>query len=141
VAFGTWERVWCEYRNLVHTVYREVRHLGTPDDPDARYRVAARYWLAARQCRQHRHTLQSTVPFRHATGSRTDDVMRCYEALTGLTPEDLVVIFRAPGWDAQYGGENWAHMVEVLLDLKGEIDRGVVDAAWQICEEVRRLHH
>jgi hypothetical protein len=141
VTFGTWERVWCDYRNLVHTVYREVRHLGTPIDPDARCQVAEHYWPAARQCRQHRRTLQSTVPFRRATGSRTDDMLHGYKAFTGLTPEDLVVIFRGPGWQAQYGGERWAHITEVLVRLKREIDQGVVDAAWQIHEEVHRLHH
>jgi hypothetical protein len=69
MTFGTWERVWCYYRNLVHTVYREARHIGTPDDREVRCQVAERYWPAARQCRRNRYTLKSSVLFRQKTSS------------------------------------------------------------------------
>jgi hypothetical protein len=136
-GIGNWEQVWCYYRNLVHTVYREVRHIGEPGDKKAKYQVPDQYLPAARQCRKHRQTLQSSVPFRNAKGVKTDDVVRCYEALTDLSLEDLLVIFSAPGWRPSYGGEKWAKITEVLLHLKREIDSGALEAALAICEEVR----
>jgi hypothetical protein len=27
---------WCTFRNLLHAVYREARHVGPPGDPDAK---------------------------------------------------------------------------------------------------------
>lgn len=141
MTFSNWERVWCYYQNLVHTVYREVRHIGEPGDKEAKYQVPDQYLLAAQQCQQHRQTLKSSVPFRNAKGVKTDDVIYCYETLTGLTLEDLLVIFSAPGWMTSYGGEKWAKITEVLLHLKREIDRGALEATLEICKEVRQVRH
>lgn len=141
MSFGSWERVWCYYRNVVHAVYREARHIGGPGDYEAKCQVADRYLPAAQKCRKNRLTLKSSVPFRKVTGSKTDDVIGCYETLTGLNPEELVEIFRLPKWTPKYDGEKWAKITEVLLGLKQAIDDGELEAAVQICEKVRELRH
>ena len=53
-------RVWCVFRNLVHAVYREVRHLGPHGDPEARVTVSVGPLLShAKRCRQARVELKS----------------------------------------------------------------------------------
>ena len=136
-----WERVWCYYRNLVHFVYREVRHIGEPGDPESKCQVKDQYLSAAKKCCKNRHTLNSSVPFLKVTELQTDKVIRCYQELTGLIPEDLVKIFRHLEWKPSYGGEKWAKITEVLIDLKTEIDRSNLETALQICEKVRHLRH
>jgi hypothetical protein len=137
-----WERVWCYYRNLVHSAYREIRHIGEPGDPEAKCQVNDQYLFAGKRCLKNRHTLKSSVPFRNITMLQTDEVIRCYQELTGLEPKDLLKIFRDLKWNlSSYGGEKWAKITEVLIRLKREIDRSKLETALQICEEVRHLRH
>jgi hypothetical protein len=135
------ERAWCYYRNLVHAVYREARHVGPPGDPDARITVSADYQSAARKCRLNRSRLKSSVPFREVRTRTTDAVIGAYQALTDLAPADLVAIFNLPGWRPSYGGKKWAAITQVLIRLKQEIDEGALDAACQTCEDILDLQH
>ena len=116
MTFGNWEQVWCYYRNLVHTVYHEIRHSGEPGDKEAKYQVPEQYLPAAQQCWKHRQTLKSSVPFRNAKGVKTDNVIRCYAALTGLTLMELLAIFSTPGRTPCSGGERWAKITDEAGD-------------------------
>ncbi len=141
IEFKEWERVWCYYRNLVHSVYREARHIGKPGDNEAKCQVKGKYLFEAKKIHDNRHNLKSMVPFRKTTELQTDKVIMCYQELTGLQPEDLVKIFRYMNWKPGYGGEKWANITEVLIRLKQEIDCSNIETALQICEEVRHLRH
>src|SRR5262249_759368 len=102
-----WEQVWCYYRNLVHTVYREIRHIGESGDKEAKYQVPNHYLPAAQQCRKHRQTLKLSVLFHNAKGVKTDDVIHCYEALRGSLKLDYPslcgMLQITPGWRYLYG--------------------------------------
>jgi hypothetical protein len=132
-----WERVWCYYRNLVHTVYREVRHIGESGDHEAKCQIEGQYLAAAKRIRKNRSKLKSTVPFLKIAELQTDNVIGCYQGLTGLMPDDLVKIFRNMDWRPAYGGEKWAKIAELMIRLKGEIDCNNLENALQICEEVQ----
>jgi hypothetical protein len=135
------ERVWRYYRNLVHAVYREARHVGPPGDADARVIVSATYQSAAHKCRINRSRLKSSVPFREVKTPTTDAVISAYQALTDLAPADLVVVFNLPGWRRSFGGKKWAAITQVLIRLKQEIDQAALDAACETCEDILNLQH
>jgi hypothetical protein len=136
-----WERVWCYYRNLVHSVYREIRHIGEPGDQKANCIVEGKYLSATKKIPNNRHVLKSSVPFREIAELQTDKVISCYQGLSGLTVEDVVEIFRNMEWNPGYGGEKWAKITEVLISSKREIDSNNLKTALQVCEEVRHLCH
>jgi hypothetical protein len=136
-----WERVWCYYRNLVHSMYREVRHIGEPGDYEAKCQIKGQYLAAAKKIRKNRYKLKSTVPLRKIAELQTDKVISCYEVLTGLVPEDLAEIFRNMDWKLSYGGEKWAKIAELIIRLKREIDFKNLENALGICEEVREIRH
>ena len=136
-----WERAWCYYCNLVHSVYREARHIGMAGDPKAKFIVSDSYLQAAQKCFKNRCQLKSSVPFRHVAAPGTDSIIQVYQALTDLSPADLVTIFSTPGWVPSYGGQKWARITQVLLRLKQQIDEGALDEADQTCEDIRRLEH
>jgi hypothetical protein len=138
---ATWGQIWCYYRNLVHTTYREIRHIGAESDNYAKCHISSKYLEAAGKCRNNRDLLKSTIPFRKVTGTRTDEVIDCYRSLTGLALNDLVDIFRTQKWASGYGGEKWAAIAEVAIQLKSEIDRQSLEGARTIVERVNDLHH
>jgi hypothetical protein len=136
------KRVFCYFRNLVHTVYREARHVGPPGDSEAKLEVATgRYTEAARKCRAARQRLKGTELFKMMATASTRDILKQYVAVTGLEVPDLVVLFRQPGWKANYGGPRWAVIAETLLRLQTALDAGNLDAALSVCDEVDQLHH
>ncbi len=136
------DRTFCYFRNLVHTVYREARHIGPEGDPEAKLEVATgRYADAAKKCRAARQRLKGTRLFKATTTSRTVDIVKRYVDLTGLEIQDLVVLFRQPGWKPGYGGPRWAVIAETLLRLQVTLDAWDLDAALVVCDEVDQLHH
>lgn len=141
VTFANWQRAWCYFCNIIHAVYREIRHVGPPGDREARCQIPDRYLAAARKCQRNRHALKSSVPFRGAAQATTSDVSQRYEQLTDLALGDLVDIFRNGTWQKSYGGDKWAAIAEVLIRLKSEIDSCGLEAALTTCETVRDLQH
>jgi hypothetical protein len=93
-------RTRCVFRNLVHTVYREARHLGPAGDPTACLTVTSGPLLAgAEQCRKFRARLKSTELFKRTAGAKTTaGVLKQYQELTGLSLSDVIVVFKLPGW-------------------------------------------
>lgn len=56
------QRAWCYFRNLVHTVYREARHVGPPEDTEAKLHVTGPVFaLAARRCSKNRALRQQAL--------------------------------------------------------------------------------
>ena len=138
---ATWDQIWCYYCNLVHAIYREIRHIGDKNDSEAKCHVSQKYLTAARMCQKNRKILKSTVPFKNVNSKITDDVIDCYRTLTGLAPSDLVDIFRSQSWVTSYGGEKWAVIAEVLMQLKKEIDHQELEAAQETISRVKGLRH
>ena len=100
-------RTWCIFRNLVHAVYREARHLGPHDDTEARIKVGAgRFLGAARLCRKHRSELKPRLLHELTEqAGKPAEALRPYQDRTGLSIEDLIEVFSLPGWRPKFGGD------------------------------------
>lgn len=137
------ERAWCYFRHLVHTVYREARHLGPPDDHQARLRVTEQRLLAvARRCARQRQRLEGTILFKQGASAKTvDEVLRLYHQETGLTLQELVLLFERSGWVPKYGGPKWATITRTTMELERALRAGDIDSALAVCSRVGELSH
>jgi hypothetical protein len=136
-------RAWCVLRNLVHTVYREVRHLGPKGDTKARVTVPSGPLLAsAKRCRRARAELKSSHLHRLTAHANTvADVLRPYQEKTGLSVNDLICIFKLPTWQPKYGGPKWAAITETLKELIFALELGDSVRASAIADRVSLLRH
>jgi hypothetical protein len=137
------ELALCTFRNLAQASYREARHIGPPGDRDAKLGVAGSPYLAqARKCQRWRARLQGLGQYEASLGATSSaEVLDPYQRLTGLEPEDLVVLFRSEGWRRGYGGEKWAVIAEKMIELRGAIDAGDQQTALETCAEAETLRH
>jgi len=112
-------REWCVFRNLVHAVYREARHLGPLGDYQARVTVSKGSLLTcANRCRQERLDLKSAKLYRLTEkATNTNEVLGPYQEKTGLTLDDLILLFKLPNWRQSYGGPKWVTIAETLGEL------------------------
>ncbi len=138
-----WEYVWCYFRNLTHTIYREIRHIGPPMDYAAKCLIDEDdpYFDAARKCQKNRRRLKSSVPFQAVTINDTDAIIAAYQELSGLTPEEVLDIFMNYRWQSSYGGSKWGDITMQFLALKEAIDAGDLEKALAVCERIRHLSH
>jgi hypothetical protein len=137
-------RAWCYLRNLVHTVYREARHVGPPGDSGAKLRLSADHPLAAAgsRCSKSRALLKGTSLFKQTTVAKSvDDVLRPYRDTTTLELADLALLFGEPGWAADYGRPKWAAIVRATAELVEALNTGKLDAALRVCARVQRIDH
>lgn len=74
--------VKCYFRNLVHTVYREARHIGPVGDPEAKLKVVdGPYAQAAKKCRDARQLLKGVGLFKTTESAKTaTEALRPYMA-------------------------------------------------------------
>lgn len=136
-------REWCVLRNLVHTVYREARHLGPRGDPVAKVTVSGAPLLTkAEKCRATREELKSRHLFEHTAHAKsTADVFRPYQERTGLSVDDVIFLFKLPYWKSGYGGPPWARIAETLKELVSALEAGDIVRAREIADYVFRLRH
>jgi hypothetical protein len=134
---------WCVLRNLVHTVYREARHLGPSGDPDAMVTVSGGVLLpSAERCSLKRQNLKSVdLHTATATANTIEEVLKPYEETTGLTVDDLIMVFSLPNWKSQYGGPKWVQIAETLKKLVIAFEAGDLEQAHRISKAVYALHH
>jgi hypothetical protein len=137
------DRAWCYYRNLVHTVYREIRHIGASGDPEARLRVDEEsLGREIANIRKWRSRLKTTALFDKIANKRSTASIRApYEEVTGLQLDQLAALFGRPGWDRYYGGEKWKRIVELTLQLGTAIDADDGRGANALCEEISTIEH
>jgi hypothetical protein len=137
------DRAWCYYRNLVHTVYREIRHAGGPSDPGAKLRVPDNEFAAAMvSVREWRDTLKGTWLFDRIRDEQTTTaIRRPYEEVTRMTIEEVRDLFGRPGWARAYGGERWRNITSLAIRLGEALDRDDTQEADQICEAVAAVEH
>lgn len=134
---------WCVFRNLVHTVYREARHIGPAGDTRAKLTVdAGKFVVAAERCASVRQRLKRRALFDELSDrDTTGDVLGGYEELTTVSVEDLVIVFDSPGWMRQYGGPRWAKIARLLIELRQAIDAGDMAAMQSVCAQTRVVEH
>lgn len=136
------ESAWCYFRCLVHACYREARHIGPPEDPDARCKATGVFTGAATLCQSNRALLKGLVLWERTELARTTaDVLAPYVAASGLPPEQLPRLFNLPAWRRKYGGPLWARIAEVMLELRDAIDLADAPRAQALCELAQGLHH
>src|ERR1700686_4023237 len=130
-------RPWCILRNLVHTVYREARHLGPAGDAQARVIVSAGPFLvAAKRCCSERANLKSRRLYNLTGNARSiADVLKPYETKTCLSVDDLISIFSLPNWRQGYGGPKWATIAKALKELISALEVEDIVSANQIVTE------
>lgn len=137
-------RAWCYFRNLVHTTYREARHIGLGDDPMARLRVPGSHQFSesARRCSGNRELLKGKSLFKGtATAKSVDEVVQPYRDVTGLDLKDLVSLFAEENWALQYGGKRWAKIAEVAVGLGEALRSADLDHALRVCAVVASIQH
>lgn len=137
-------RAWCYFRNLVHTVYREARHVGPAGDSGAKLRLANNHALAAAgsRCSKNRALLKGTSLFKQtAAANSVDDVLRPYRDMTALELADLVLLFAEPGWATGYGGSKWADIGRATAELAEALKMDKLDAALRVCALVQGIEH
>lgn len=134
---------WCFFRNLVHAVYREARHVGSAGDAAAKLVIDdSRYAAAAAKCKSNRSLLDSKEPYSQTGSARTpEDVLCPYVRLTALTPEDLVEVYESSGWKPKYGGKKWAMIARSLIALRDALLKADVGAAGKLCDNLASLCH
>jgi hypothetical protein len=84
---------WCYFRNLVHTVYREARHVEPSGDSAAKLRLDNDHPLAAAasRCSKSRAMLKGMSLFKQTAAEKSvDGVLRPYRDTTALELADLV---------------------------------------------------
>ncbi len=136
-------RTWCVFRNLVHAVYREVRHLGPSGDQDARVTVSDGPLLpSAVRSRNARAKLKSVDLHKLTAQARTvADVLKPYVDTTGLLVDEVIRVFKLPNWKRGYGGPKWARIAETLRDLAAALEAGDIVRASHISDSVSVLQH
>lgn len=136
-------RAWCYYRNLVHTVYREARHIGASGDPEARLIVDdpdLRKNVA--NIRRWRYVLKGLTVFtRIEHASSTTKTRKPYEEMIGLSIEQLAELFGRPGWTRTYGGQKWRSIALETIALGQALDDGDGETAEAVCDRVRIIRH
>jgi hypothetical protein len=137
------DRAWCYYRNLVQTVYREIRHVGAPTDPEARLRIEdASFGSVIGNIRKWRAALKGTTLFAKIVNkTSTTAIRRPYEEVTGLRLEQVSALFARPGWDGSYGGEKWRRIAELTIELGSAIDAIEGERASALCDAVYAIEH
>jgi len=137
-------RAWCYFRNLVHTVYREARHVGSAGDAAAKLHLSDDHPLVAagRLCAKRRSLLKSTSIFKQTAEAKSvDDVLRPYRDAAELELTDLVVLFSEPGWTQGFGGLKWAAIARATAELADALNIGKLDAALKVCARVQEIEH
>ena len=139
----TQDLLWCYFRNLVHTVYREIRHVGPREDKGANLCVTDSAFVAAvRQCAANRSLLKGTKLFEMTAGlTAVDDVLKPYNKTTGLRLSDLISLFEMPGWKKNYGGPRWAQISRMAQELEAALRDSDIQEALAICERIHQLRH
>jgi hypothetical protein len=135
------ETIWCYYRNALHSSYREIRHLGVEGDPQCRAIAPPGYESQAEKCRSNRQQLKSSVPFRSVSNKSVSAYINAYESLTGLEPEQLVELFTVASWTSSYGGEKWASIANLVVELGRAIDAVDTSECLSLCEQLRSIQH
>jgi hypothetical protein len=137
------QRAWCYFRNVVHTAYREARHLGPPEDSEAKLRVTDSVFAsAARLCSKNRKLLKGTSLFNEtASALSVDDVLQRYRNATALALEDLETLFSRPGWTRGYGGPKWAVIARAAITLAQAVKTGDPDPALLACRLIQGIEH
>jgi hypothetical protein len=134
---------WCIFRNLVHAVYREARHLGPIGDREARVTVSTGPLLsAAQRCKVNRSELKSARLHEmtlHATS--VSAVLQAYRERTGLDIDGVISVFRLPNWAHKYGGPKWAQIAEALKDLAAALEQRDFERAAAMSATVSTLNH
>lgn len=135
---------WCYFRNLVHTVYREARHVGPSEDSAAKLRLDNDHPLeaAAGCCLKNRALLKGVSLFKQTAAAKSvDDVLRLYRDTTALELADLLLLFAEPRWASGYGGSRWAAIGRATAELAEALNLGKLDAALRVCALVQRIEH
>lgn len=137
-------RAWCYFRNLVHTTYREARHVGPSWDHMAKLCLPDNHRLAeaAKHCSNNRALLKGTSLFKQTAAAKcVDEIVQPYRGATGLGLADLVSLFAEPGWAPSYGGEKWAAIAKATVELAEALTAGDLEAALKVCAVVQDIEH
>lgn len=140
---ATQDRGLCYYRNLVHTVYREARHIGAKGDPEARFNS----WdpdlePAIEAIVTSRSILDSLSIFRDINDEIVTSQIRApYEQATLLTLPQLVNLFDQDGWRAGWGGLPWAAIGRLTIQLGDALDAQDDAAIDRLCNEAAVIEH
>lgn len=136
-------QAWCIFRNIVHAVYREIRHIGSDDDSKARFKIHdADFLRAARKCSHERSTLQTTQLFEQAQQANTvDGILQYYIDVTGLQLADLVILYERPGWTPKYGGKPWSVIAGAAQELANALRTNDQESVEFVCARILTLHH
>ncbi len=144
------ETCWCYFRNSLHAIYREIRHIGPVGDPEAKFTPPPSFGDQAIRCRANRSILQSRETYfdalAEASGNDqarlTDAYVRHYRNLTGLSPEQVSELFRMHrSWVPGYGGKKWAEIADTVIELKNALDSSNAEAAERACKRLKELEH
>jgi hypothetical protein len=137
-------RAWCYFRNLVHTTYREARHVGPSWDHMAKLCLPDNHRLteAAKRCSSKRALLKGTSLFKQTAAAKSvDDVVQPYRDAIGLDLADLASLFAERGWASRYGGQKWVAIARAAAELAEALNSGDLEAALKICAVVQDIQH
>lgn len=143
------ETHWCYFRNSLHAIYREIRHITPYRDRKAAFNPGPEFSNQAIKCRVNWDTLESGDAYRDAVNqARSKGQERCtdpyvdhYQKLTGLTPEQVRDLFGRLGWSQRCGGERWAKIANTVIELRAALDSSNVEDAERACKALKGLEH
>ncbi len=137
------DRAWCFYRNLVHTCYREARHLGKVGDKAAKLEVGnPDLQMAMAKIAKWRQQLEGRSIFdKVATKTSTTAIRQPWLDAVALDLRTLQKLFARPGWRDRCGGDRWASIVALTIRLGDALDSGNADAANRICDDIANVEH
>jgi len=137
-------RAWCYVRNLIHTTFREARHVGPVGDGEAKLCLPSdhRLIVGAKRCSEKRALLKGTFLFSQTASAKSVyDIVRPYRDATGLKLTDLVSLFSERGWAGSYGGEKWATIARAAVDLTKALNNDDLEVALKICDSIKDTKH
>jgi hypothetical protein len=137
------KKQWCVFRNLVHAVYREARHLGPAGDQHARVTVSTGpLQAAALRCKANRSELKTARLYTLTSNAETPGaVVEPYRERTGLGIDDLVSLFSLPNWVPSYGGQKWKRIATTLREFAAAIEAGDTARIAEVVATVETLAH
>lgn len=137
---GELDRIFCYFRNLVYTTFREARHLGTKGHHP-------KYETCEEMCRDAKRQEDQWRVFSVVYGRIREEgsvagIVKPFEELLGLTMNDLPVVFgTASQWRTGYGGEKWRAIADLAVTLAEAMQEENWTLANELCDEVRRVEH
>jgi hypothetical protein len=131
-------RFWCYFRSACQAVYREARHIA----PQGHCTPPTKFAQARAMCAATSAILDSRDPWEQTEALEYPaEIVDVYARLTGLSLTDVLALFSVGDWDSGYGGDRWAAITKVVIELARAIDADDKSRCRSACSQLLDARH